>query len=151
MSRMPRDGRVLHSKVTRMCVAMLAAVTATLATLAGAYPLLAGSPWWEGAPCLAVAAAGCWVVPRALRSGAFRDAVTGELVVRNYFRTYVYPPATEVVVKEVWGPLPVRRFAPAVLLDGGRSRPIMPLQVWDVSGDGAVPARAAAWAAALNR
>ena len=59
--------------------------------------------------------------------------------------------ATEVVVKEVWGPLPVRRFAPAVLLDGGRSRPIMPLQVWDVSGDGAVPARAAAWAAALNR
>lgn len=88
---------------------------------------------------------------RSWRTGAFRMQGTEELVVRNYFRTYVYPRDTTVVVQEV-NSLLFSCYALAVVLSTGRKRVISPLQQWSFEdGLAGPPSSVLKWTQSLNQ
>ncbi len=68
---------------------------------------------------------------RSWRTGAYRRGDTGALVVVNYFKTYTYPPDTDVEVKAINSPF-IPCYAPAIVLPRGKRRYIAPLQRWTI-------------------
>lgn len=142
-ARNASQGTVAYSKFNRLGSTITAFFSAVSFTLIGSFVLFpdAEASRIEALPYAILGIASIVVLTRCWRTRAFRDNDTDELVVVNYFRTYVYPPNTRVVVRSLNSPF-MPCYAPAVVLPDGRLRSIHPLQQWaiDPRVQGAPPA-----------
>lgn len=150
-NRQAIEGTYVFSWRNRVVSTVVICLIALFCVSLGLAPAPAELSRAESLPYLLVGVAAGYAAGRSWRTGAFRKQGTAELVVRNYFRTYVYPRDTTVVVQEV-NSLLFPCYAPAVVLPTGRKRVIAPLQQWSFEdGFGGPTSSVTSWTQSLNR